>query len=161
MERHQFKTTINAPREKVWEILWGDETYPQWTSAFSEGSQVQTDWKKGSKVLFLDGKGDGMVSVVADNIANEFMSFKHLGMLNNGKEDLETAKQKGWSGAIENYTLKTVNGQTELTIDQDVEADYKEYFLSTWPKALEKLKTLAENRAEENVVAGEQSRTSR
>ena len=161
MERHQFKTTINAPRERVWEILWGDETYPQWTSAFAEGSRAETDWKKGSKVLFTDGKGEGMVSVVDDNVPNEFMSFKHLGVLKNGKEDTETAKEKGWSGAMENYTLKTVKNQTELTVDQDIEDDYKDYFLSTWPKALEKLKALAEGNAEEGVAAGEESRASR
>ncbi len=161
MERHQFKTTINAPREKVWEILWGDETYPRWTSAFAEGSRAETDWKKGSKVLFLDGKGDGMVSVVADNVPNEFMSFKHLGVLNNGKEDLETPKEKGWSGAIENYTLKTVNNKTELTVDQDIEGDYKDYFLSTWPKALEKLKALAEGKVTEAGVGASSSRASR
>jgi hypothetical protein len=34
MERHQFKTTINAPRERVCQIQRGDETYPQWTSVF-------------------------------------------------------------------------------------------------------------------------------
>ncbi|HEX6226680.1 MAG TPA: SRPBCC domain-containing protein, partial [Chryseolinea sp.] len=149
MERNQFKTTINAPRERVWEILWGDETYPQWTSVFAEGSQVETDWKKGSRVLFLDGKGNGMVSVVNDNIPNEFMSFKHLGVWNNGKEDLETAQSKGWSGAMENYTLKTVNNnQTELTVDQDIEDDYKDQFLKMWPKALEKLKAMAEGNSE-------------
>ena len=148
MERRQFKTTIDAPRERVWEILWGDETYPQWTSAFSEGSQVKTDWKKGSKVLFLDGKGEGMSSLVADNVPNEFMSFKHMGVVSNGKEDMDAAKAKGWSGAIENYTLKTVNGSTELTVDQDLEEDYKDYFLSTWPKALEKLKNMAEEKRE-------------
>jgi uncharacterized protein YndB with AHSA1/START domain len=161
MERHQFKTTIKASRERVWEILWGNETYPQWTSAFSEGSRAETDWKKGSKVLFLDGKGDGMVSIVDDNVPNEFMSFKHLGVLNNGKEDLQTSKEKGWSGAMENYTLKSVGDKTELTVDQDVEDEYKEYFLSTWPKALEKLKALAEGGAEEGVGAAEQSRAAR
>jgi hypothetical protein len=98
---------------------------------------------------------------VADNVPNEFMSFKHLGVLKNGKEDTSTAKEKGWSGAIENYTLKTVKNQTELTVDQDIEADYKDYFLSAWPKALEKLKALAEGNAEEGVAAGEQSRASR
>ena len=62
---------------------------------------------------------------------------------------------------MENYTLKTVKNQTELTVDQDIEDDYKDYFLSTWPKALEKLKALAEGNAEEGVVAGEESRASR
>jgi len=151
MEKHQFKTTINAPREKVWEILWGTDTYPQWTSAFAEGSNVETDWTKGSKVLFLDGNGDGMVSMIADNIPNEFMSIKHLGVLNKGQEDFDVARDKGWSGAMENYTLKTVKGKTELIIDQDFEEEYRDHFLSTWPKALEKLKTLAETKAEEVV----------
>ena len=156
MERNQFKTTINAPRERVWEILWGDETYPQWTSVFAEGSQVETDWKKGSRVLFLDGKGNGMVSVVNDNIPNEFMSFKHLGVWNNGKEDLETAQSKGWSGAMENYTLKTVNNnQTELPVDQDIKDDYKDQFLKMWPKALEKLKAMAEGNSEVGSAASE------
>ena len=91
--------------------------------------------------------------LIADNVPNEFMSFKHLGVLKNGKEDTETAKEKGWSGAMENYTLKTVKNKTELTVDQDIEDDYKDYFLSTWPKALEKLKALAEGNAEEGVAA--------
>jgi uncharacterized protein YndB with AHSA1/START domain len=160
MERHQFKTTINAPREHVWNVLWGDATYPQWTSAFAEGSNVQTDWKKGSKVLFTDGKGEGMVSVIDDVRQNEFMSFKHLGMLKNGAEDLESAKKEGWSGAIENYTLKTVKGKTELTVDQDIAESYKDQFLSMWPKALDKLKALAENKTEA-VLEGEHSHAKR
>src|SRR5688572_25319081 len=146
MKKHQFKTTIDAPREHVWNVLWGAATYPQWTAPFAEGSNAETDWKKGSKVLFTDGKGEGMVSIIDDLVPNEFMSFKHLGMLKNGVEDIETAQKKGWSGAMEDYTLKTVNGKTELTVDQDIEEDYRDYFLSTWPKALEKLKMIAEGR---------------
>jgi uncharacterized protein YndB with AHSA1/START domain len=144
MERHQFKTTIDAPRERVWEILWGSNTYSQWTSPFAEGSAVETDWKKGSRVLFLDGSGNGMISEVAENIPNEFMSFVHLGAIQDGKEDFKTPEEKGWAGALENYTLKTVDGQTELTVDQDIEGEYKDTFLKTWPKALEKLKEMAE-----------------
>lgn len=147
MERLQFKTTIDASRERVWEILWGEQTYPQWTSPFSEGSQVKTDWKKGSRVMFLDGKGNGMISEIVDKVPNEFMSFRHIGVFNDGKEDFETPKAKGWSGAIENYTLRTVEGKTELTVDQDAEDDYKDYFLKTWPQALEKLKSMAEEMA--------------
>jgi uncharacterized protein YndB with AHSA1/START domain len=147
MERIQFKTAIDASRERVWEILWGEQTYPQWTSPFSEGSQVKTDWQKGSRVMFLDGKGDGMISEIADKVPNEFMSFRHIGITSNGKEDFETPKAKGWSGSIENYTLRSVNGKTELTIDQDIEDEYKDYFQKTWPQALEKLKSMAEEMA--------------
>jgi len=158
MKRHQFKTSINAPREKVWQTLWSDETYPQWTAAFAEGSRTESDWKTGSKILFLDGKGQGMVSMITENTPNEVMSFRHLGFLKNGVEDLEEARKMGWSGAIENYTLKTVNGKTDLIVDQDITEDYEEYFLKSWPKALERLKALAEGKPlDELVHEGESS----
>ena len=41
MERKEFKTAIDAPKEKVWDVLWNDETYRQWTTPFSEGSYAE------------------------------------------------------------------------------------------------------------------------
>ena len=145
METQKFKITIDAPPEKVWEILWNDASYRAWTSVFSEGSRAETDWKKGSKVLFLDGKNDGMVSVIAENIPNEFMSFIHLGSVKNGVEDLNSEKVSEWSGAKENYTLININGKTELTLEMDAPPDeFKDFFMTTFPKALDKVKELAE-----------------
>ena len=144
MERKHFQVTINAPKEKVWEVLWSNKTYEKWTSAFGEGSKVKTDWKKGSKAVFLDAKNQGMVSTIADNRPNEFMSIKHLGTIKNGVEDYESPETRQWAGALENYTLKTVNGKTELAIDMDVADEYKDYFEKSWPNALTKVKELAE-----------------
>lgn len=70
MERKEFRTTIDAPKEKVWQVLWNDETYPKWTAPFGEGSRAETDWKEGSKVLFLGAEGEGMVSRIAENRPN-------------------------------------------------------------------------------------------
>jgi uncharacterized protein YndB with AHSA1/START domain len=145
MEKHVFSITVNAPREKVWNTLWSDDTYPQWTAIFAQGSRAETDWKKGSKVLFLGETNEGMVSTIAENIPNEYMSFQHLGVVKNGVEDMESPDSREWAGSHENYTLKTVNGQTEVTVDIDIADRFREYFLETWPQALEKLKTLAEN----------------
>ena len=147
MEKHQFTSTINASKEKVWEILWGKETYPQWTSAFSEGSNAETDnWKKDSKVLFGDGKGSGMIAIVEDNRPFEFMSFRHIGMLNDGVEDTDSDKVKEWAGAHEDYTLQEQDGKTTLVVEMDINKQWLEYFEKTWPKALENIKRLAESR---------------
>ncbi len=144
MEKSTFKITIDAPREKVWEVLWGDISYRQWTAVFGEGSRVETNWEKGSRVLFLGNENQGMVALIEDKVPNEYMSFQHLGEINNGVEDLTSDKVKAWAGAFENYTLTNVNGKTELLVDMDLNDEYKDYFIKTWPQALEKVKELSE-----------------
>jgi len=145
MEKQEFKIAIDAPREKVWKILWADDTYRAWTAPFSEGSHAITDWKKGSKVLFLDGKGMGMVSTIDETIPNEYISFKHLGVVKNGVEDTDSEEVKEWAGAHENYTLKEESGRTELVVDMDINDTFKDYFSATFPKALQVVKELAES----------------
>ena len=146
MQKINFSTDINAPKEKVWEVLWNEASYRTWTQPFAEGSHVVTDnWKEGSKVLFLDGRGMGMVSVVASNKPNEFMSFKHLGEVKDGVEDTSSEKVSGWAGATENYFLKEAGGKTQLKVEMDITDEFKDMFSKIWPKALEQVKTLCEN----------------
>lgn len=144
MEKLVFSISINASPEKVWNILWTDATYRKWTAAFMEGSYAVTDWKEGSKVLFLDGKGMGMVSRIAVNRPNEYMSIEHLGEVKDGVEDTTSDRVKAWAGARENYTLKRNNDQTELTIDMGITEEFKEMFEQIWPKALANVKQLSE-----------------
>ena len=87
MNTLHFKTNINAPKEKVWKILWDDKTYREWTSAFMEGSYAESDWKEGSKICFLAPGGSGMFSIIEKKIPNEQMTFKHLGEIKEGKEE--------------------------------------------------------------------------
>ena len=145
MEKINFSKSMNAPKEKVWKTLWEDETYRKWTSVFSPTSYADTDWKEGSKVLFLDGQGSGMVSKIEANRPNEFMSFKHLGEVHNGVEDTESDKVKAWAGALENYTLKEVAGQTDLLVEIDISEEHKDMFIQMFPKALEQVKILSDN----------------
>lgn len=144
MKKLEFEITINAPREKVWGLLWADASYQEWTSIFSEGSKAVTDWQTGSQVLFVNADNDGMLSMIAQNTPNEYMSIKHLGMVKNGVEDLEDEKAKEWYGAMENYTLTDVNGNTHLKVDIDITEEYEDYFKDAWPKAMNKIKEMAE-----------------
>ena len=145
MKKEHFAISINAPREKVWEVLWNDNTYKKWTKPFAEGSHAVSDWKEGSEVLFLSGYGQGMFSTIAKKIPNEFMSFKHRGVLKNEKKQPEDDETKKWAGATENYTLKEQNGITELTVDMDVIEDYPQMFEESFPRALNVVKELSEN----------------
>jgi len=146
MTRLTFSTAINAPKELVWRTLLDDETYRKWTSAFAEGSYAVTDWKPGSKALFVGPDGTGMVSRIAEHVPNEFLSIEHLGTVKNGVEDSTSTDVQEWAGAHENYTLRDNGSSVTLTIEMDTADGYKEYFEETWPKALAALKDLAENR---------------
>jgi len=147
MERLHFKIEINAPKEKVWNTMLDDKTYRQWTEEFMPGSYYKGDWSKGSKMLFI-GPGEngemGMVSRIKENQKYKFISIEHYGVIKDGKEDTSSDEVKAWAGAHENYTFTEKNGATEVLVDMDIVEEYKEMFEGMWPKALMKLKELAE-----------------
>lgn len=145
MKTLHFSTQIKAPREKVWKVLWDDATYRKWTSAFSEGSYAVSDWKEGSRILFLSPSGEGMFSTIAKKVPNEYMSFKHLGMVKEGVEQPETEETKTWVGALENYKLEEKDGLTELSVDLDISEDFESAFSEMFPKALGNVKELSES----------------
>lgn len=50
----QYKTTINAPLEKVWKAL----TEPEIVKQYFFGTDLVTDWKVGSPIIF-QGEWEG------------------------------------------------------------------------------------------------------
>ena len=145
MTRLSFSVEINATPEKIWQVLWEPFYYETWTSAFAENSTVTTDhWLEGSRVLFGDGTGNGMISRVESHRPRSFMSFKHLGMIVDGVEKIPDEKTESWAGAMENYTLTEKDGACTLLVETDITDDFASYMQSAWPRALEILKGLAE-----------------
>lgn len=141
----EFTIDINAPREKVWKVLWDEVTYRKWTSAFMEGSYAVSDWKEGSSIHFLDPNGGGMYSIIERSNPPEYMSFKHIGELKEGKEQPLDEKTMMWSGGKENYLLKEKDGVTTLSVTGDMPDDFIEFFNAAFPKALAIVKSLSEN----------------
>ena len=144
MHNLAFTILIHSSPERVWDVLWGEHSYPAWTSVFSEGSRVETTWEEGSKVLFLDGKGSGMVSRIARIVPNEYMSFEHLGEVKEGVEDTQSEKVKTWAGSKENCKLTKEGNKTLLEVDMDINEEWAAYFNETFPKAMDKVKELSE-----------------
>jgi uncharacterized protein YndB with AHSA1/START domain len=144
MKKLEYSIAIDATPEKVWDVIIGQDTYSQWTAPFAPGSMVETDWKKGSKAIFSDGTGNGMVSEILESIPGKFLSIHHLGEVKDGVEDPTTFQGEQWGDACENYTLKGVDGKTVWQVNMDMNDDYVQYMEDTWPLALSKVKELAE-----------------
>jgi len=144
MIKKHFSIDIKAPREKLWQVLWSDPSYRKWTSVFSEGSHAISDWEEGSRITFLSADGGGMYSCIEKKVPNEFMSFRHLGVVKDGVEQPLDEETKQWSGAMENYTIKASETGTVLTVDMDITEDFADYFGEKFPLALEKVKEMVE-----------------
>ena len=153
LQKVNFSSLIKASKDKVWNALWDDENYKKWTSAFSEGSHAVSDWNEGSKILFLDGKGSGMYSIIAEKVPGEIMSFRHIGEVKDGVEQPLDEKTKAWSGGLETYRLKETDGITEVNVELDVPGDFMDYFTKTFPVALDNVKKLAEAKTSVTVEA--------
>ena len=147
MEILSFDIEIHASTEKVWKALWEEDSYKKWTAIFSEGSYAVSDWNEGSKIYFLSKEGDGMNSIIVTKIPNKHMAFKHVGVMKDGKEVPNTDEVNSWAGAMEEYFLdEELNHATLLTVKMDVTDEFKDYFIETFPKALNEVKKLAETK---------------
>ncbi|MFB9078809.1 SRPBCC domain-containing protein [Flavobacterium procerum] len=144
METLKFNSSIKASREKIWDVLWNDESYRKWTSAFCEGSYAESNWNEGDKIYFLGPSGAGMNSMIETKILNDYMAFKHLGEVKDFKEVPPNEETEKWSGAMETYRLTQKGDEVELEVAVDVIEKHIDYFKEAFPKGLEVVKELSE-----------------
>jgi uncharacterized protein YndB with AHSA1/START domain len=140
----KYSIRINAPRHRVWDAMLSDATYREWTAPFTPGSHYQGDWSEGSLMRFVApaSNGDpegGMLAHVKENRPGEFMSLENFAEIRDGVE--VPWQEKGF----ENYTLTDEDDGTRLVIDLiNIPDDYAGMMNEMWPKALERLKEIAE-----------------
>ncbi len=151
MEKLQYKVNIKASATKIYDFMLGinnKSTYEQWTAMFNPTSTYEGTWSKGNKILFVgvDEKGEkgGMVSKIAENIPNQFVSIQHYGLVKGDKEITEGPDVEKWANGFENYSYAESNGVTTVTVDLDTTEDFVGYMNESYPKALDKLREICE-----------------
>ena len=141
MKELQFQVVINATKVRVWDTLWQDETFRQWTSIIDPGTYMTGDLKEGEEIQVISQGGYGVTSKVLKLVVNEFLLLKHSAdTKGNGKQE----REKQWTGGEESYRLREEDGTTTLTVAFDVPPELEEYFKVNYPKALERVKILSE-----------------
>lgn len=145
MKKLRYSARIGARPEAVWNAMLGPESYRDWASAFAEGSYYEGSFDEGETLRFLTPAGEGMVARVAVCRPPEYVSIEHLGMVRDGVEDTTSEAVRAWAPAYESYSLREVDGATEVHVELDVLPDWEEFMNDTWPKALARLKSLCES----------------
>lgn len=141
LNRLQFSIDIKADKETIWEALWDDKHYRDWSGVFGEGSHYVVDnWEEGSKIMFLSSDRSGIYSIIERHIPGKIIQFKHIGSVVDGQEQLVNDEAKKWSGATETYSLVEGSGFFTLLVEIDILDEHVEFMSEKLPIALEKIK---------------------
>ena len=144
---------IQAPAEKVWQVLWNSSTNRQWASAFGKGMFYKSNWQEGSRTFLVNDEGTGGFGEVEKIIPNQLMRIREKGWVLNWKEldpdytvDINGKKLK-WEAGIGEYRLIEKDGITELQYFMELGENWAEILEPVFPKALKLVKEIAEGRA--------------
>ena len=144
MQKMQFSIEIKAFRERVWNTLWEDTTFRDWGNIIDEGQYMVGEIKEGNEVQFISSvSGYGVTSLIEKLVPNQFVSFRQMA---DTKDGGKREREKEWTGGTENYSLAENDGVTTLTVGIDVPTGQEETFKVRFPKALERVKILAEKK---------------
>ena len=144
----RFQISINAPAKVVHQRMLEDDHYREWTKPFNEHSHYIGSWEKGSTLHFIgidqEGNKGGMISKIRENMPGKFVSIEHLGMVKGDQEILSGPEVEDWAGILENYIFTETGNQTMLQVCMGMNEEFKGYFESTWPLALQRIKEICE-----------------
>ena len=142
MKEIQFSVEISAPKERVWTTLWDDITFRDWANIIDEGTYMNGLMKEGNEIQFISSvNGYGVTSLIEKLNPNEFVLLRHCAdTIESGQQE----REKEWTGGTESYSLTEKNGITTLIIKFDVPQELEETFNITFPKVMERIRTLAE-----------------
>lgn len=140
MKTISFSININAPINRVWNAIWDDGNYREWTKYFYPGSFYESDWKVGGKTLFLGPDRSGMYATITKLEMPYEVIFNHLGEVDKGVEvlkyDIDT---------FEKYLLSETDGVTTLTVSVDIPEEYEEDMDNGFKKGFEEIKRISES----------------
>ena len=142
MKELQFSIDIQATNDVVWDTLWQDETFREWASIIDPETYMVGELKEGNEVQFISAHGGyGVTSLVEALIPNEFLLLRHSA---DTQASGTREREKEWTGGKEAYSLKENDGITTLTVTFDVPEEMESMFKDSYPRALERIKQLAE-----------------
>lgn len=142
MKEIQLSIEINASKESVWATLWEDATFRDWANIIDEGTYLKGIMKEGNEIQFISSvNGYGVTSLIEKLDPNEFVLIRHG---SDTKESGQQKREKEWTGGTESYSLTEKNGVTTLIVKADIPQGLEEIFDIRLPKALARIKALAE-----------------
>lgn len=139
MKNLEYQIQIHATAEKVWDVLFTQDSDKNWKSAVNEGSFFEGNWEEGTIMKFLDSENNGMYNLVEKNIPNQELKMKHIGWILNGE-----LSPQNWEDSTIEYLLKPNENGILLTAKINALDEFVDFFNSKYPQNFQNIKNLAE-----------------
>lgn len=138
-EQHKstFRAMLKAPVDKVWQAL----TDPKLVEQYFFGTKLETGWKVGSPIFFRgewEGKSYEDKGIVLSYDPERSLSYSYLSSWSNLPDEPQNYLRVG-------YAVKSVEGGTELTIEQtNYDAEKVEHSQENWATLIDGMRKLVE-----------------
>lgn len=147
LAEHGFRsngiTDVRKAMLEHYEPEWQDQTFRQWAGIIDPDTYMKGELAEGNEVQFIsDENGYGVTSLVEKLTPNEFLLLRHEA---DTQDSGENEREKQWTGGTESYTLTDADGAAILSVVFGVPEELEEYFRINYPKALDRVKELAES----------------
>lgn len=139
MKLLHYQIQIDAPAEKVWEVLFTQDSNKRWPSALNENTYFEGNWEQGSTMRFLDQENNGMYNLVVKNSHGIELAMKHLGWILDGE-----LSPQDWEDSTVSYILESNGNGTMLHAKVNSLDEFVDFFNSKYPQNFEKVKMLSE-----------------
>ena len=143
MQTLRFSVDITSSKQNVWHTLWDDSTFRDWAGVIDEGTHMVGEMTEGHTIEYISASGYGVTSLIVKLVPEESVMLRHLAdTMDNGNG----IREDEWTGGTENYTITEHDEVTTLTIELTVPDGQTDTFKDRMPKALERVKSLAESK---------------
>ena len=141
-----YSISIDAPKDRVWNMMMNKEHYIDWAKAFSEEATFDGEFHQGAYINFIDpGMGGTKAHIEIFKPYDHFLA-RHIALISKeGVEDTDSEMAKKWIGCTEAYTLTEEGDNTKLLVEIESHEEFHQMFNDSWPKALNLLKSLCES----------------
>lgn len=138
MKTMRFSLQIDVPRQRVWQVLWDETTFSDWTSPFADGARLETDWRQGGRFEYTEAQSDTASYGEIERLEPERrVIFQKLGETRAGADrPLERPRR-------EEYRLDGADGATKLSLQIEVPEEQADALKEALPQALERIRALA------------------